>query len=201
MANEIVVTPMSDDEFGSMRERLKALIAKIRENGAEAAKILSRMTHSQLKIIKQDFKGIWSADQIERLAMYGRGIISLDLASRQKSLPASVLRRMPKTALAVLNDPESEVELLTVKGVRIRQVKDLTTMEMTQVVDVNKGILKAEDQARRIITPSKPQKPVSDNDIEEPSSIKLSDDRRYVLVVTKCVTVQIPIKTLRRIVA
>lgn len=193
---EIVV--MKESEFQGARDRLKEILHDIRSRGSEAAAILSRMSHPQLQIVKQDFKGIWSADQIERLALFGRGIISDWLATRQKTLPASVLKRLPEKALEVLNNPESEVEVLTDKGVKIRQVHTMSSVELAQVVDPKKGILKAEEQFKRhLIQPKK----IDTTDIEDAESVKLSEDRKYLLVKSKLVTVRIPMKTLRKVVA
>lgn len=193
---EIVV--MKDSEFQQAREQLKKIVSEVRLRGCEAAKLLARMSNPQLQIVKQDFRGIWSSDQIERLAMCGRGEIDTWLALKQKSLPASVLRRLPDEAIKVLNDPDSDVELLTQRGVKVRKVGTLSSVELSQITDAKKGILKAEDQAKKIMLPPKE---MPTDDLEDAQSIKLSEDRKFLLVKAQHVTVRIPMKTLRRFVA
>ena len=189
---------MRESEFQQAREQLKQIIKDIRGRAGEAAHLLARMSQPQIQIIKQDFRGIWSSDQIERLALFGHNVISEWLAMRSKTLPANILRRLPREALDILNNPNSEVELLTSRGVKVRMVHKLSPVELTQIADTKKGILKVEDQAKRLL---RPKSHIKESDVEDAEYVVLSADRRSLLAKTKCVTVRIPMKTIRKFVS
>lgn len=97
---EMVPVVVSNSEFEKIRKELKVLHQKfvISAQGfaKEVAQLLVKLSTPQLQIIKHDFRGVWSADHIDRLVLYGQGKIMEHLASNRKCLPATTLRYLDK---------------------------------------------------------------------------------------------------------
>ncbi len=194
-------TEFTDDEFRKILKRLDKMIADVRTTVQEACMIFARMSDPQYKEAKKRYRGVWPGDQIPRMRAAGMGEIAPWLAMRPNSLPISVLKNLPIKAKEILQDPKNEVEFLTpTRGVQLRPVGGLNGKELNQVVDPEKGILKAEGQAKRMLSLSKiTGKEPPEDDIEDPVRLVVSRDRKYIHSVGAHVTHRIPVKTLRGI--
>lgn len=186
MNTELQEYSMSEDEFKNMLPLLEKIIQDAKNRLFEAAEILGRMSKPQLSEVKKKFKRLIGSDHIDRLTLYGRKLMGAHLAGPERSIRASMFSKLPAAAKRVLNDPEHEVEVLTMRGVRKKKVCDLTILELNQVVDPRKGVLDASEQQKRVLSamPVHRAKSKEVSDAEEIESIKLTDVPGVLLIVT-----------------
>lgn len=153
------IVQMPDSEF---RQWLRSFVEGTRDKRddmirwltANAKNGLARCSSVQLRDAKRAIRGIISPGWIDRLTLFGRGIIAEHLAVRQNGLSARVLERLPRKALDILNKPDSVIDVATVKGRCIpKRADELNARELDQVVDERTGIRTVEQQIAHLVTP------------------------------------------------
>jgi hypothetical protein len=136
--------------------KLEVIFARVRECWKDASGLLARLTGPQLQEVKHRFRGVITSDHLERLAMYGQGKLSPYLALPEKTLPASLLKRLPQAILDALNNPDREVEVWRTDGkVFIKRLGQLSQMELEQVINQQGNILSADAQRKRFLALAK----------------------------------------------
>jgi hypothetical protein len=121
------------------------------------------------------------------------------LALRQKTIPASLLRRLPKETLATINDPENSVDFWTMHGVVSKRVDHMSSFDWDQVLDNKGNILSADKQQKKCLTMNVSKIPVNPNDIEVPDQLEVKG--KYIFLRGKVTTMQVEIKLLRKFIA
>jgi len=152
MQNGVVVERASEAEMEKVMAKLDMVFARLRTVWVEASDLLARLTGPQMDQVKRRFRGIVRADHLDRLAMFGRREIGEHLAIPERSVRASLLRRLPAATLAALNDPDREVEVWSADGhVFAKRLCTLCDYEFDQVVDEHGKIRSADAQRRRLL--------------------------------------------------
>ena len=202
-------TTVEANETEAVLAKLEVIFQRIREAWKDAAPLLAKLSGPQMQEVKRRFKGIVSADHLDRLAMMGAGKLSPHIALPERSLAASVLKRLPETTLAAINDPDREVELWAPDGkVTVRRMREMNQMNLEQIVDPNGEIRSADAQRRTVLAMAKRpvENPKADTLVFD--GLTLNDGTGEALVYlrdaaddpgTKRYTAAIPLKTLRSI--
>ena len=154
MQTTAVVKGVTAEDLKAIMGKLDVIFQRIREAWKDAAGLLSRLSGPQMDEVKRRFRGIVTADHLERLAMMGKGELAPHLALPEKiGLPASFLRRLPESTLEVLNNPNREAEVWRPDGkVFTRRIGQMSQMELAQVVGKRGEVLKADAQRRRYLS-------------------------------------------------
>lgn len=203
-----VVTTVEARGVEEVFAKLDVIFARVREAWKDAADLLARLTGPQMQEVKRRYKGIISADHLDRLAMLGAGKLSPHLALPERTIPASLLKRLPDLTLAALNDPDREAEVWHRDGkVVLRRMGEMNQLELGQVVNDETGEIRTADQQRRAFL-AMAKRPIenlkADSLVFE--GLTLNDGTAEAFVYlrdpadepgTKRYTVTIPVKTLR----
>jgi hypothetical protein len=176
-------TEMTDVEFKEAVKKIWEFINKIRENRSELAKLFGAMSKPQLSTAKREFKGVLKADEIERLAMGGRGKIAPHLYLPERTLPANLIKQLSKPVLDFLNNPSNTINLWTCHGVKIKTVGQLNPFELNQITDKKKILDDPEDQYRKIYWAQKKKIEDLEKDADMLQRIVASRRPGYVLVI------------------
>jgi hypothetical protein len=132
-------------------ERLEEITKTWRCNLQEVAEIVCRLDALQMRRAKEILRPFLRAEHVERLALYGRQRLPWHLAEPERSLPAAVARRLSESALREISNPEAPVEVYSEKGTRIKRLSDLNPVELSQVVDPERGIRGPKEQKKYYI--------------------------------------------------
>ena len=192
MAQAELSTALSATEWQEFLTFARDLHARMNEDRAKLAAFLGRMSRPQLKAAWRELRWLGTMDALHKLAMAGRGEISLKVA--ELAIPASVLRRCKPDIRDALT-PEREVTVLTPRGVKLKRLADLNALEAVQVVHPDRGIVPAEKQCLAWIEPAKPTaKPDAFEDMER---IRPGDDGFVYVVGALGAKIRIPARSLR----
>lgn len=199
---------VEDKDFDKIMEEIARNFEKAREGMMKNAVLFARLSKPQLDKAAQRLRSLISRDGIERLVLLGRGKIAWHLANpSRKILPASVLRRMPKAALDVLNKADSAVEILTPKGVKVKAVSDCNPAEISQVFDAEEGQIPPSKQYKRMLAPVVVKKAKPNLPVDEFESLRVEDG---VVIIygrpkdqsgTRTSAICVPLKELKRLVS
>lgn len=174
---------LEEKEFKDARARISQVAKDMRSGAKEIASWLAKMSRPQLRIIKRDLRAHFSADHVERLALWGKGVIAEHFGVPQKTLPARVLRSLPAVALKNLNNPDHPVELMTMGGLKIITVGNMNAVELATAVDPVDGILPPEDQ--KVVKPAVERKKQASSDIPVMEKARLAEDKKMILLTAK----------------
>lgn len=200
---------LTDDEIPGALNEIRECVENLRKNCLRIAALLGRMSVPQINRAKEELKGILTADNIERLALCGRGKIAPHLALPDAPFSASMLRRLRGSILRQINDPKCLVKIYSPapKGVVSKPVLKLSRAEVCQCFDPETGFIEPHIQARRF-TDSEGQPPAglglrrslgsNETKKEYERFLKLRQDGAFLLIFGEegsCI--RVPIKTLK----
>lgn len=185
-------TELAVNEWSKFEAFVATLRADLLARRQELAAWLGRMSSTQLAKAKPLLRFLCNADAVERLAMAGRGEISIEQASLQ--LSARIWRGLPATVRQHMQ-PELEVEVLTNRGVILKPLARLNDLEANQVLDLRSGPKPAEKQ--RILPP--PAALPKGSEPEELESLRLLDGKHVLIRGKHGSTIKVPTKTLRQV--
>ena len=208
MESMVAVEAVAEAELAAVMARLDIIFQRVREAWKDAAGLLARLSGPQLDEVKRRFRGVVTADHLERLAMMGGGKLAPHLALPEKTISAQLLKRLPESTLGALNDPAREVEVWRPDGrVFTRRMRELSQMELQQIVSEAGEIRTADQQRRSLLAIARAAKPAADNADELVfDGLKLADEGQAALLFwrfasdapeTRRYSGKLPMKTLR----
>jgi hypothetical protein len=197
--NEIVTNAMTDDEFQEALKRIRDLAGAIRKNALELGVLMSRMSRPQITQVKEVLRGIIGRDHLDRIMLYGKGVIAEYFAVNPKSLPASVFRKLPEQTLKRLNNPTQPIEVLTQSGVKAKTPATMTAIELARAIDVSTGKIRPVKDQRLALAPEIPDA-IKPSDLEDAEEFeKMGPVGNMVLIVGKEGSrIKVPFATIKR---
>jgi hypothetical protein len=186
-SSESMEQALSDRQFEEAMRKIEDAVMDINRRALEIAEFMARMSVEQVREAKRRLRGFISMERIDRLVLFGRGMIPEYLAREAKTLPASVLRVMPRRVVDEISDPNRSVEVFTRRGVVLRSLGELNPVEFDMVVDPHKGI-RAPREQRSVMVESiaqPPKRKAVKGDFDTMEKIEYCEERKALLLTVR----------------